>query len=173
MNKGPAKVWKGTVLTIANRHFECCGRPPDLRADQAYTAYFENHHGEQLVFQYDPKEKRGTLWHGDYSWEQPVEVMAGSTTMVMSDEEREWLHLVWTVATRHEPREFQLRSSLALAHAWMAVYDNLLSHPDFKDDSQTRRYISKQKAKLGRRESRLMKMLVEAQAEDAASGATR
>lgn len=89
------------VLTVPNRHCEACGPPPGLiaTADQ-YTAYFENQVGEQLVFTYDRVKKEGTLWHGDYSWEHPVEVVAGNADLILSDEEALWLKLVWEVATK-------------------------------------------------------------------------
>ena len=162
------KVWEGTVLTVPNGHVESCGKPPDLKAEGCYTAYFENHYGEQLVFQYDYKEKKGTLWHGDYSWEHPVPVMGGGTTLTLSDEEKEWLRLVWKVATKDESDEFQLRSILDFIKAWHAVYDEILAHPAFADDSDTRRHIKKQKRKLQKEEKAVIDRIVEVQVEEAA-----
>jgi len=93
---------QNTVLTIPNRHIEGCGKPPGLIAKDQYTAYFENQFGEQLVFTYDRVEKKGRLWHGDYGWDTPIEVFAGDALGVtLSNEEREWIKLVWIVATKH------------------------------------------------------------------------
>lgn len=166
MNK--LDIWEGTVLTIANRHIKGCGKPPDLKADKAYTAYFENDYGEQLVFQYDSQQKKGTLWHGDYSWENPVEVMAGGTTLVISEEEQTWLALVWAVATRHEPKEFHVRSELSLNQGRIKVIEELLAHPSFQDDDSFRKPFIKRRDWLHRQEKKLREKLVEALFEDAA-----
>lgn len=164
------KVWEGTVLTIPNRHTMSCGKPPDLVAKNCYTAYFENHYGEQIVFQYDYETKKGTLWHGDYSWEEPVPVMGGGTTMTMSEEEREWLRLVWRVATRGETKEFQLRSALDLTNAHKAIYDNLLARPEFAGDAFIQRAFLKTKKKLEKEAKALTDELIEAQIEEASEG---
>jgi len=164
-------IWGGTVLTVANRHIKGCGKPPDLKADGAYTAYFENDYGEQLVFQYDSEQKKGTLWHGDYSWEDPVEVMAGGTTLIISRDERFWLALVWDVATKYESREFHVRSALALNQAHLGVIEELLAHRDFQDTDSFRQSFIKQRDRLHREEKKLGKKLVEAQIEDATESA--
>lgn len=162
--KETPKVLEGTVLTIPNHHYDCCGKPPDLSAKAGYTAYFENDYGEQIVFQYDYKTKKGTLWHGDYGWEEPVQVMAGGTTMIMGEEEREWLRLVWRVATRSETKEFQLRSSLDLVNAHKAIYDELLARPEFASKDMQRSFL-KTKGKLEKQMKALTAELVEAQVE--------
>jgi hypothetical protein len=162
------KVWEGTVLTVPNGHYECCGKPPELRArDGCYTAYFENDCGEQIVFQYDYKSKKGTLWHGDYGWDEPVTVMGGGTTMIMSEEEREWLRLVWRVATRAETKEFQLRSALDLVNAYKAIYDDLLARPEFGDVFMQRSFL-KTKKRLEKQAKALADELIEVQIEEAA-----
>ncbi len=100
----PPKVAPGNVLTVANRHYDFCGKPPDLTAAKDYTSYFENDYGEQLVFQYNRETEMGILWHGDIGW-QPLHVKNGYPSgWRLSDEEREWLALVWRVATRHLKR---------------------------------------------------------------------
>ena len=91
------------VLTVPNRHIEEAGSPPELVAGPLfYTAYLENLQGEQLVFSYDRKEHRGALWHGDYGWGNPLEVLAGAAAIVLSPEESLWLDLVWRIATATE-----------------------------------------------------------------------
>ena len=168
MSKQP-KVREGLVLTIPNHHYECCGKPPDLKAQGVYTAYFENDYGEQVVFQYDYKTKKGTLWHGDYGWEAPAQVMAGGTTMIMSEEEREWLRLVWRVATRSETKEFKLRSALDLINAHKATYDDLLARPEFASEDMQRSFL-KTKGKLEKQVKALTAELVEAQVEKIKEG---
>jgi hypothetical protein len=162
------KVWEGTVLTIANFHTMSCGKPPELKAGGCCTAYFENHYGEQLVFQYDHKLKKGTLWHGDYSWEEPFPVMGGSTTMILNEDEREWLRLVWRVATKGETREFQLHSALELVKAHQTIYDNLLSRLEFTGDASMRRSFSKTKRKLEKEEKIILEELEKLKAIDEA-----
>ena len=154
------KVWEGTILTIPNYHVVSCGKPPELMAGGSrYTAYFENDYGEQLVFRYDHKTRKGTLWHGDYTCEEPVAVMGGGTTMIMGEEEREWLRLVWRVATRHETREFQLRSALELVNAHKAIYGGLLARPEFKDDTWMQRSFRKTVRKLEKEEKSILEEL--------------
>ena len=166
-NEWPPTVWEGTVLTVPNRHVESCGKPPNLKAEECYTAYFENGEGEQLVFQYDYRQKKATLWHGDYSWEHPVPVMGGGTTLTMSHEEREWLQLVWRVATRRESDEFQLRSALDLINEWKAVYDRLLADRAFAGDSDMQRRFRKEKRKLEKQEKTVTGQLMETQIKEA------
>lgn len=93
-----------TVLTIPNFHVASSGEAPDLKAgDGYYTAYLENEHGEQLIFQYS-SATGGLLWHGDYSWEKPVEVVSGISRLInLEPAERAWLHLVWRIARRRRP----------------------------------------------------------------------
>jgi len=165
-DKQKLKVWEGTVLTVPNHHYECCGKPPELQAHGCYTAYFENDYGEQIVFQYDYKTKKGTLWHGDYGWEEPVQVIGGGTTMILSDEERQWLRLVWEVATRGESKEFQIRSALDLINAHKAIYDELLARPEFADDSAMGRSFLKVKSKLEKEGKALTEQLIQAQIEE-------
>jgi len=169
MKEDRTKVCEGTVLTVPNRHYEGCGKPPDLNAEDGYTAYFENNYGEQLVFQYDYKFRKGTLWHGDYGWDGPVPVMGGGTTMIMSEEEREWLRLVWRVATRGETKEFQLRSSLALVNAHKDIYDELLARPEFTGKDMQRAFL-KTKRKLEKQAKALADELIEAQIGEATEG---
>jgi hypothetical protein len=64
-----------TILTITNRHYECCGVPPRLELGNGYTCYFENSYGEQIILQYDSKEKVCRMWHGDVGWEEPLKVV--------------------------------------------------------------------------------------------------
>ena len=163
MEEDKLEVWEGKVLTVPNFHSKCCGKPPELNAGGCYTAYFENSCGEQIVFQYDFRSKKGTLWHGDFGWDMPVPVMGGGTTMIMSKEEREWLHLVWQVAIRTETREFQLRSSLDLVNAHKEIYDELLARPEFASKDMQHAFL-KTKRKLEKQAKALADELIEAQA---------
>lgn len=100
-----------------------------LFADTALVhGYFENAHGEQLIFVYDHATQRGTLWCGDAGWEQPYPVVDGrvqpaqpdapdgrisstaastirsaeSLTLVLSEAEQTWLRACWAAATAFE-----------------------------------------------------------------------
>ena len=159
MEDSPREVWGGTVLTVPNRHTKTSGKPPGLVAKDCYTAYFENHYGEQLVFRYDYEAKKGSLWHGDYSWEEPVQVMGGGATMILSEEEREWLHLVWRVSAEGESQEFRLRSVLDLVKAQKAIYDELLARPEFRGDTFMRRQFSKTVRRLEKEEKAILEEL--------------
>src|SRR5262245_6491050 len=72
-----------TILTIVNKHADCCGSPPKLELGTHYTAYFENGHGEQILLQYDAKEKVCRLWHGDVGWEEELRVIEFRGTPVV------------------------------------------------------------------------------------------
>jgi hypothetical protein len=64
-----------TILTIRNSHIEECGTPPKLGTavkEGTWTCYFENHHGEQFVMQYDTATDTCRLWSGDVGWEEPL-----------------------------------------------------------------------------------------------------
>lgn len=154
MEERKHRVWEGTVLTILNRHIEECGNPPNLGTQGCYTAYFENDYGEQLVFQYDYQTKKGTLWHGDCGWEVPIPVMGGGTTITLSEEEKEWLRLVWRVATRRETKEFQIRSTLDLVNAHKAEMDEVLACPEI--GITFKREIPKLRKKLEKQEKSLL-----------------
>jgi len=155
-DKQEPKIWEGTVLTIPNRHYECCGKPPELEASGCYTAYFENQYGEQIVFQYDYGMKQGKMWHGDWSWEHPLDVFAGiAPEIILSEEEREWLRLCWKTATEFEPEEVKLNSTLALARTLQAHYESLLAAKEIDDPSfkktferERRRWQKEEKAIL-------------------------
>jgi len=159
------KVIDGVVLTVPNRHYEGCGKPPELKAEGCYTAYFENDYGEQMVFQYDYTTKKGTLWHGDYSWDSPVEVMGGGTTLVMGEEDRAWLQLVWRVATKRETKEFHARSILTLVNAHKAIYDGLLTRPEFAGKDEQRAFL-KIKRKLEKQAKALTGELIATQIDE-------
>ncbi len=163
MEESKLEVWEGKVLTVPNFHYKCCGQPPDLNAGGCYTAYFENNCGEQIVFQYDHRSKKGTMWHGDYGWDKPVSVMGGGSTMIMGKEEREWLQLVWRVATRIETREFQLRSNLDLVNAYKDIYDELLVRPEFAGKDMQHSFF-KAKRKLEKQAKALADELIEIRA---------
>ena len=154
------KVREETVLTVPNHHIEMCGKPPELVADNKYTAYFENRHGEQLVFQYDQENHKGTLWHGDYSWEHPVEVFAGRPVeLILDKQEGDWLDLVWEVATEFEPEEVKVKSALNLAQGGIAYLDKMLAHPALKDAPVWLQAFAKQKKKYQQDEQVLKEKL--------------
>jgi hypothetical protein len=89
------------LLIISNAQAESCGKPPEItntNGDQ-YTGYFENRYGEQNIFVYDYKEKKGLLYCGDAGWEEPSEVINGIPQgLGLSPEEKVWLASCWTAA---------------------------------------------------------------------------
>lgn len=150
------------VLTIPNKHIVSCGVPPNLVASDHYTAYFENDYGEQLVFTYDRAEHKGTLWHGDWGWKQSLEVHAGLVPdMILSDEEKRWLSLVWEVATKCETEEVKLKSRLALARAEMVVYQNLATAPELKGYQKHVALCSRANKRWQKEEQAILKRLTE------------
>ena len=88
--------------------------------------------------------------------------------MIMSEEEREWLRLVWRVATRRETREFQLCSALDLVNAHKVIYDNLMARPEFSGDTWMQRSFSKTKKRLEKEEKAIQEELEELKGVDEA-----
>jgi hypothetical protein len=86
--------------------------------------------------------------------------------MVMSDEEREWLRLVWRVATSRQSKEFQIRSLLDLVNAQKTIFDDLLTRPEFAKDDSWRRSFIRQKKKMEKQEKDLTDQLVQVQIEE-------
>jgi hypothetical protein len=105
---------KNLVLTIKNKHIEMSGQPPNLMADGFYTGYFENEHGEQMVFKYDRDKKEGKLWCGDWGWSDVVAVkfkeppdfkIILEPERIINEQEEWWLSVCWWAATGwHELR---------------------------------------------------------------------
>jgi hypothetical protein len=98
------------VLTVNNKHIEQCGLPPKLETSpETYTAYFENEHGEQLVFQHKWSDPEATLWHGDAGWQEPHKIRIDSQEfpqpdLILSPEEYIWLCLACVMAARRHPK---------------------------------------------------------------------
>ena len=93
---------EGIVLTVPNHHGECSGKAPELVAEKYfYTSYFENEHGEQLVFIYPKGGDRAILYHGGKNWDDSITLVPGGTLIIMLDaDEKEWLLLCWKVARK-------------------------------------------------------------------------
>lgn len=78
------------LLAIENRHGEDA---PELPKD-GYRAYFENVHGEQVLFHQTKGEREGSLWHGDADFERRA-VRRGDTDLILDRGERLWLTACW------------------------------------------------------------------------------
>ncbi len=90
------------IFTARNRHVPACGTPPqiDSNAPGFYNGYFQNAHGEQLLFQYDRETRTGTVWHGDAGWDNTHNVVDGAApSLVLDEAEVLWLKACWLAAT--------------------------------------------------------------------------
>jgi hypothetical protein len=99
MTDNPAQ---GDLFRVSNRHSPEAGKPPHIDADTRgrYHGYFENEHGEKVVFVYDYETKTGTHWMGDAGWEQGYNVVDGLVpALIMSEQEEMWLQACWNAAT--------------------------------------------------------------------------
>lgn len=95
------------LFSVSNKHSPNSGEPTHFNADipGRYYGYFENEHGEQMVFVYDRNTRIGQLWAGDYSWQKPVKVVDGlSPELMLSDAEETWLQACWNAATTFEDK---------------------------------------------------------------------
>jgi hypothetical protein len=107
------------VFHADNAHIDECGLPPSLAADldNVVSSYFENHHGEQMVFQYrrDPTGWGNVahLFHGDTGWDESHQInIDGNTTgdLILNSEEKTWLTACIMVA-RERRDAWQRRSA--------------------------------------------------------------
>ena len=90
------------VFQAMNKHNVSCGIPPHITTQKNgnYYGYFENQHGEQMIFVYDHETKKATLWAGDNGWNDPVAVENGKATEIgLNSMEQAWLQLCWVIAT--------------------------------------------------------------------------
>ena len=93
---------KSLILQISNHHTADCGIPPQIEEQAGqYLGYFENQHGEQMIFIFDRRSGAGRLYAGDAGWETPCEVVDGVTKeLILGPEEGLWLRACWEAATR-------------------------------------------------------------------------
>jgi hypothetical protein len=89
------------VFAVRSKHGAESGTPPQISGDvpERYYGYFENQLREQLIFVYDYKTQKGTLWMGDLGWNEPKYVIDGKVLDLMMDrQESLWLQLCWNTA---------------------------------------------------------------------------
>lgn len=94
------------VFQARNKHSTDAGKPPQIDANirKRYHGYFENEHGEQVIFVYDYEVNEGTLWMGDAGWEKAFKVIdARVPELVLSRNEALWLYNCWITATGKIP----------------------------------------------------------------------
>lgn len=90
------------LFTVSNRHSSHCGPPPSVNGDEdgVYHGYFENSHGEQLVFEYRRESGEAAIRCGDAHWEETHPVTNGlADSLILSDEEIMWLRACWKAAS--------------------------------------------------------------------------
>lgn len=98
-----------TIFAMPNHHVEDSGTPPNvvgtLGSPPIYHGYFENRHGEQWIFTYDPKREEGTLTGGDAGWGEVFVVQNGyAINCMLAESERRWLGACWYEATAFDYR---------------------------------------------------------------------
>lgn len=89
------------MLTIYNHHNASCGTPPAIQTDSAhYTGYFENRHGEQVIFHFNRVTRQATLRLGDAGWSNVYPVVEGRAPgLELAPDEAAWLRICWIAAT--------------------------------------------------------------------------
>lgn len=89
------------LLKIRNHHSPTCGDPPIVNGDDPalYIGYFENPFGEQWIFTYDRKTKKGLLRGGDAGWNTALDVEGDTPAVVLGPEESQWLKACWRAAS--------------------------------------------------------------------------
>ena len=88
-------------FVIWNKHSASCGEAPAItnQSGNRYYGYFQNRHGEQWVFVYDPERKTGELRGGDIGWDNVVTVRNGQADVMLGKAEKAWLEACWKAAT--------------------------------------------------------------------------
>ncbi len=90
------------LLRIRNHHAPACGDPPIVDGDEKsiYIGYFENEYGEQWIFTYDRKMKKGELRGGDVGWNKVQRVEDGAVHgLILNAPEQAWLDACWKAAS--------------------------------------------------------------------------
>jgi hypothetical protein len=96
-------IRRRTLLRIPDHHPDEWPAPRITIKANAYVGYFQNAHGEQIVFHFEPQWGHGMLYHGDMEWE-PLQVRGGrvinpagqdATRAVLDDTEAAWLQACW------------------------------------------------------------------------------
>jgi hypothetical protein len=85
------------IFQVSNHHVESCGKPPVIDGDAPNMrhSYYENVHGEQLIFTYNTSTKEALLYHGDAGW-KPYAVIDGyAGGLILADDELTWLRACW------------------------------------------------------------------------------
>ena len=93
------------LLIIFNNHSPVCGEPPaaDYADRGKYYGYYQNCDGEQWIFVYDFKIRRGTLRGGDGGWDKSYNVIGGRVAdLLLNTDERQWLASCWNAAVGYE-----------------------------------------------------------------------
>ena len=98
-----ANMRKESVFLMGNHHDVSCGAPPtidDTNSEQR-RYYFENAHGDQLIFVFDRPSRTGSLYSGALGWTRVVPVIEGAVDGVtLSAVEQNWLKACWKAATQ-------------------------------------------------------------------------
>jgi hypothetical protein len=82
------------VLTIENKH---AAEPPEFEPDNPELRhyYFENEHGEQLVYVYNTGTRAGGLYHGGHDWKVAGVQYGVAHGFDLDYAERTWLMGCW------------------------------------------------------------------------------
>ena len=80
-----------SLLAIDNRHSAAA---PTLPVG-GYRSYFENQHGEQLLFHQARGEPHASLWHGDVEFKRLVVERGQVDEIVLDLGEKLWLIACW------------------------------------------------------------------------------
>ena len=86
------------LFSVSNHHTAPCSEPAVVDGDMpgVYHGYFENQHGEQAIFTYDPATGEAVVRMGDAGWENAFPVVDGRVDgLVLGEAESLWLRACW------------------------------------------------------------------------------
>lgn len=90
---------ENSVFKADNKYRPERGEPPQaLRKQYYFSSYFENRHGDQLLFVYDKEEKKGYIYNGREGWvrktilsKEQLEAGSFNTHFSQYDDEQKWI----------------------------------------------------------------------------------
>lgn len=78
--------------------------PPGIRTSDrpgSFFGYFENEHGEWLIFEYDPERGSGQVYQQDFGSRAFPLIEGNAVGLTLNPLERSWLGVCLEAATRH------------------------------------------------------------------------
>ena len=94
------------LLPLKNHHRLSPPRVPDV--PHLYRGYYENQHGEQILYVHDRRTGEAVLYHGDLGWAARPVIEGVAQDLILNADEAAWVAACWNAAVFTQP-EWQRR----------------------------------------------------------------